>query len=139
MLHLKDVQQKTADLIVAHATFAGESVLVDLGKASPDEETALGNAGHVVTVLPLLDGDTVNQGASEALLQVGVAVSIRINPEKSTKNIYQLLVDAKDAVTGWKPLNPNDRFALAEKAFVVDDSDPGSLGFILFFRKKCVF
>jgi hypothetical protein len=148
MTELKDVQQLTATQILAHATFAAsgatpaEAVLVDDGKQETAENTALLAAGHVVTVLPILDGETIDQGGDKALVNVGVAVRIAINPEKATKNVYQLIADAKAAVLGYDGgtvKHPKNRFSLAQKAFTIDGSDPGLLAYILFFEKRCVF
>jgi hypothetical protein len=142
MIALKDIQQKVVDLIKAHATFATEAVLKDDGKQQKDEQTALNAAGHAVTVLPLLDGDLVDQGKDEAIVRVGVAVRVAINPEKATKDIYALITDAKGAVIGYDGgtvKNPNNRFKLAERTMTLDPTDPGLLAYILFFDKLATF
>lgn len=148
MTHLKDIQALAAAQILAHATFAAsgetpaEVVLIDDGKQQPAEDAALLERGHAVTVLPILDGETIDQGVDEAVVSAGVAVRVAINPETATKNIYQLIADAKQAVIGYDGgtvRNPNNRFKVAQKAFTIDGSDPGLLAYILFFEKRCVF
>lgn len=143
MIALADVQAKVVELIQAHSVWEGETVLLDDGKKEPNEEAALKDKGHCAMVMPLLQGETIDQGgkATADLVEVELSVRISINPKKATKTIYELLVAAKEAVTQFAPvIHPQDRFRLGKRAFVIiPEEDAGLMSYLLFFTKKCVF
>jgi hypothetical protein len=137
VIALSAVQEQVRTLIAASAYFADVTVLADDGTKFPEEEDALRNTGHCVTVLPLLDGQTVGNATGSAILSVSIAVRVAINPELATLDIYEMVSQVIAAVLNYGLANKQDRFELARgaKCFTVDDSDPGLMAYIVFFDK----
>lgn len=146
MTKFSEARELTRSILAAAAPYVTDTtaarpmVHVDNGLANPKEELCLKEIGYYATVLPILDGDLVNQGGKAAVVDVAIPVRIAIKPGKN-RNVEALLEDTKGTLLSWdpNPANPANRFKLAEMPFVVDDSDPGEFAYILFFVKRVVF
>lgn len=155
MIDFTLVQQHARDIVATAEPFASEAtegiplVHKDTGNIYEAEQRSLLHKGYYATVLPLLDGDQVAQGGSTGVIDAGVAVRVAINPAGTQdqsnsgayippKDIYQLVKAVKQTLLGWKKLVEAERYKLAQKCFLIDDTDPGELAYVLFFTKRCV-
>jgi len=141
MVLFKDLQTHATALIAAHAFFTGQTVLEDRGNKEKEIEEALRTIGQAVAVPLILDGVTSTgaQGGGTAILDCGLAVLLKQNPKKASLDIYEMMVAVKAALLGYNSRNPNDVYRMSDKAFIVDDTDPGAITYHLFFDKRVAF
>lgn len=143
MTPIDQVQQLTRDTIAGAAFFSGweaGDIIVDSGRANETEEAALRDAakGRHITVLPIIDGTTVSQAGTAAVVVAGVAVKIAVNPELFSGNALELVRHVKTALLTYASL-PKERFALADKCLALDLDETGLIAYLLFVEKPCVF
>jgi hypothetical protein len=156
MIAYSAVQAHATALIAAASAwakpggFTDDIVLADDGKQAAAEEKALREVGYACSVFKPLEGRTRSQGGSLANIVVGLGVRVAMNPNfevpearVSTYPTFEALVTAtKDALlsyNGGTVNTANNRYAMAEQAFILDASSPGELAVILFFEKQCTF
>lgn len=143
MINFKDVQTHAYDLIKVATSFAGSPLkaIKDDGHQHDAEQALLRTAGYHATVLPLLDADLIGEGAGASIIDAGLAIRVAVNPAITpTPDAYALIREVKQTLTSWDPpKNEAERYRVADKAFIIDDTDPGEIAYILFFTKRCVF
>lgn len=146
MMSFATIRTTAVAAIAAVAPFLADTtaerpmVHLDNGHVKKLEEASLREKGYYATVLPVIDGDIVNQGAKKAVSDVNFAVRVAIRPG-GTSTMETLLPAVIGALLQWDPVvpNPADRFNLATNAFIFDESDPGEHAYFIYFTKRCVF
>ena len=146
MITLKEVQAEAVALITAHAYFAGETVIEDVGMSDDAIGAALQDRGFCVVVLPVLGGAMTSQGKGTAVLNVDLMVTLYVNPKtnaeagKANKDIVEAIEKLVAAVLDYDQCEkvPESKFKLAPDAFNISTFDPGTFTYDVFFNRKCV-
>jgi len=145
-----DIQEHVETLLKATPRFADvpaaeedhrEKVLLDDGHTQNLQANALRDYGFYALILPLLDGDLVQQGGPRATVDVGIAVRVAVNPTKEgVPHVTTLMTEVKETLLAWAPpALAKERYRIAEKAFVLTQDDAGEFAYNLFFVKQAVF
>jgi hypothetical protein len=142
LIAFEDVQHDAATTIAAHAYFAGESVIEDLGNQQSAIEAALRDRGFVLVVCPVLRGKVHSQGDGLCIINTDLFFQILLNPavnSQSTganKDLYLGLHNAVAALIEKNPTNPNDRYKLnPENGIELSSFDPGLWAYDVSFTK----
>lgn len=138
VLAFKDAQAKVAELITADSFFTGEVVATSVGKHLSEVEDALRDVGQATIVYPIQSAGSPSNGMGAVVMQIVVPTAFLFNPEKGTKNIYDMVTNGIGAVISYFGTNnPNDRFRV--QSLELFETDTGVWGYIVDFTKFVQF
>lgn len=155
MIRFDQVQSTLAGLIATYVAaperpeLDGLLVLEDLGTEANEQdiEAALQEEfGAAVSITVPVQGKTLDQKGTAVVLDTSIFVLVSFNPNvvgaisADRPGLYDLVKHVFSAVLNpaQKPVNPNDRFGVAENAIQLDVLDAGLFRYQLTFTKRCV-
>jgi len=98
-------------------------------------ETALRNRGHCLTIFAPLTGEVTSQAPGKASVEVSIAVRVDVNEEKATKEPFTLVHAVTEALLQ-RVCETVNRYTLDDPAFVMDDTDPGLVSYLVYFKRN---
>jgi hypothetical protein len=138
VLAFNAVQAKVAELIAAHAYFAGQYVVANQGRGLDEIEQALREKGQGVVVYPIQGAGEARNGTGSAKMTVNLDVLFAWNPEVGTLSVYDMVTNGISAVIDYFPANiPNDRFQVSGIELL--QMDEGLWGYVVSFTKAVQF
>ena len=145
MITLKEIQAAAVTLIEAHAFFAGETVIQDLGNSDDLLGQTLEERGFAVVVVPVLGGAMISQGKDKVLVNADLMVTLYINPKtnpesgKANKDMGEAIESLVAAMLEYDQCEkvPHSKFKLASDAFNISTFDGGLFAYDVFFQRQC--